>query len=86
MPIEQYMQGVMGEDTDTVPGSEMETDVETAVIPKTIVKGKEVSIGDVIRLTVTDMDDDNLTVSYESETETEPIKEGGMKELAAEFD
>lgn len=54
-------------------------------LPKSILSGKEVAVGDVVRLTVTDIGNDDFGVEYATETvEEKPTK--GVASLAAEFD
>lgn len=54
-------------------------------LPKSILAGNEVAVGDVVRLTVTDIGDDDIGVEYATETvEEKPTK--GVSALASEFD
>lgn len=86
MAIEKYM-------SDVAPSEDDDASEETASLPVSILAGKTVEPGDVVRLEVVSVDDGNITVKYATESpekkdhECECEKEDkGVKSMAAEFD
>ena len=65
---------------------EESTESETVSIPLSMLAGKSVSPGDVIRLEVVESDDEGgvVKVKYATETEDEPM--GGIEGAAAAFE
>lgn len=65
-----------------------EVSEEVVTIPKSILGGREVAVGDVVRLRVTDIDDNPdgvLSAKYATEeAEAKPTK--GVSAMASEFD
>lgn len=71
-----------------VPEEGVEESVsETASLPLSMLGGKAATAGDVVRLEVVDVDEDNglLTVRYATETEDKP-KALGVDAMAAAFE
>lgn len=80
MAVEKAMVPPGGEET------EVEATEETASIPVSLLAGKTVAPGDVLRLEVVALDDEggNLTVKYAASPP--PEEKGGVDSMAAEFD
>ena len=86
MPIER--QAIMSEDMPMEEPTE-EVAEETVSLPMTILGGKSVAAGDVVRLEVVSVDEDggNVTVKYATESEAPAAEEPmGVEGMAAEFD
>lgn len=79
MPIER--QGPLPPEAEVVE----ESSEAVSRLPKSILGGKDVAVGDVVRVEVVDLGDDDFGVKYAKETVTEEPK-GGVSKMAAEFD
>lgn len=66
-----------------------DADMPTTLVPKSMLMGQDVGVGDVIKLRVTGLMDDDVEVTYAEEEESEPEPEmmmeapmgGGMDEM-----
>lgn len=61
-------------------------DSETAILPKSLLLGKEINPGDSVILKVLDIGEDQLTVAYEMEDEEEEPESLPEEEVMAEDD
>ena len=86
MAVEQMMGDEMPAE---VAAPETEATEETVSLPASLLAGKSVTPGDVVRLEVVSVDDDgaSVTVKYAAEpVAEEPAESVGLEGMAAEFD
>ena len=89
MPIEKLTEEAVEEiESPESEGMEMEAEAvsETVQIPTTLLGGKTVSPGDVVRLEVVDVDEDGGFVNVKYSQPKAPPKKQGVEAMAAEFD
>lgn len=75
-----YSDGARGADESKSPdkSDEMQDDATEAVLPKSILAGKEFNVGDEVVLKVTAIHDDQISVKY-STAKGDDEKDSGMK-------
>ena len=74
----------MGDETKTPDKSdEMQDDATEAVLPKSILAGKEFNVGDEVVLKITAMHDDQISVKYSTDKGDDESKGGKSGDKAA---
>lgn len=86
MAIERYNDASGAVDESSAVGATEKEAAETATVPMSILNGQEVAEGDVVRLRVVSVDEENQTVELAYASSPAKSRNAPLDEMAGKFD